>query len=61
MENVIEFKPRGSTGTRRTYDKAADVIPMPVRKSSVSADKKTAIDKPTLSDVMDLTWPRATD
>ncbi len=61
MKNVIEFKPRGSTGTRRTYDKAADVIPMPVRKSKVSAETKTPTDVPTLSDLMDLTWPRATD
>ena len=61
MKNVIEFKPRGSTGTRRTYDKAADVIPMPVRKTSLSAETKAPTDVPTLSDLMDLTWPRATD
>ena len=59
MKNVIEFKPRAATGKRRTYEKAADVIPMPVRKSKASAKSKTPSDVPTLSDVMDLTWPRS--
>ncbi len=61
MPNVIEFRPRESNGKRRTYEKAADVIPMPVRNSKSSEKSKTPKDVPTLSDLMDLTWPRATD
>ncbi|WOF73335.1 hypothetical protein QMT40_000965 [Parvibaculaceae bacterium PLY_AMNH_Bact1] len=61
MQNVIEFRPRESTGKRRTYEKAADVIPMPVRESKSSTKDKKPTEVPTLSDLMDLTWPRATD
>ncbi len=61
MPNVIEFRPRESNGKRRTYEKAADVIPMPVRNTKSSDKSKTPTDVPTLSDLMDLTWPRATD
>jgi hypothetical protein len=61
MRNVIEFRPRESTGKRRTYEKAADIIPMPVRDSKSSPKKKSPTEVPTLTDLMDLTWPRATD
>ncbi len=61
MQNVIEFRPRESTGKCRTYEKAADVIPMPVREGKTSTSKKSPTQVPTLTDLMDLTWPRATD
>ena len=60
MDNVIEFTPRETKGKRRTYEKAADVIPMPARKTSQSVEKKP-MKAPSLADVLDLTWPRATD
>ncbi|PCJ69210.1 MAG: hypothetical protein COA62_11295 [Rhodobiaceae bacterium] len=60
MNNVIEFKPRETKGKRRTYNKAADVIPMPAGKASQSVNEKPT-KVPSLSDVLDLTWPRATD
>lgn len=61
MQNVIEFRPRESNGKRRTYNKAADVIPMPVRETKSSTKAKKTTEVPTLTDLMDLTWPRATD
>jgi len=60
MANIIKFKPRETKGKRRTYKKAADVILMPVGKTSQS-EKKKPTKVPSLSDVLDLTWPRATD
>jgi len=60
MVNIIKFKPRETNGKRRTYKKAADIIPMPARKQSESAKAKAA-KKPSLAEMLDLTWPRATD
>jgi hypothetical protein len=60
MINIIEFKPRGTNGKGRTYKKAADVIPMPVRTPTETIQAKPA-KMPTLADMLDLTWPRATD
>lgn len=60
MDNVIEFKPRETSPKRRPYEKAADILPMPARKGAEGPGKKSS-KAPTLSDVLDLTWPRATD
>ena len=60
MVHIIKFKPRETNGKRRTYKKAADIIPMPARKQSESAKAKT-VKKPSLAEMLDLTWPRATD
>ena len=60
MDHVIEFKPRETSRKRRPREKAADIIPMPAPKAPQGSNKKPT-KAPTLSDVLDLTWPRATD
>lgn len=58
MVKVIEFRPRETTGKRRTYEKAADVIPMPAKTRK--KEPKPA-EPPSLADMMGLPWPHATD
>jgi len=60
MNKIIEFRPRVTNGKSRTYKKAADVIPMPARKMP-EIEKVATAKRPTLADMLDLTWPRATD
>jgi len=60
MNKIIKFRPRVTNGKSRTYKKAADVIPMPARKVPEIEKVETAR-RPTLADMLDLTWPRATD
>ncbi len=57
MGNIIEFKPRETGTNRHTYEKAADVLPMPVGKG-LRSEKDRLAKRPTLLDVLDMTWPR---
>lgn len=59
MAKIIDFRPRDKNGKRRTYEKAADVIPMPPKQPASPAQPKRKAS--ALSDILGRSKPGKSD
>ena len=61
MAEIIEFRPRERSTSKRTGGKAADVIPMTARETADCDEVRTEPSEPTLAGLIEVRRPGASE